>query len=119
VLEVSIRGEVEVTCQRCLGAMRQPVETTSRVAAVWSDDEARHLPKSLEPLVTGEETDLWELVEEELMLALPPFSYHDSEQCRRPEPASEPDEPEVAGQEQRENPFNVLAQLKGDREQTE
>ncbi len=42
-----------------------------------------HLPKHLDPLVIRElSCSLWELVEDELILAMRPFSYHDMEDCR-------------------------------------
>ena len=54
---------------------------------------------------------MWDVVEEELILALPPFSYHPVSECQQIEvglpPASTDD-----GGEGRSNPFDVLAQLK-------
>ena len=57
---------------------------------------------------------MWELVEEELILALSPFNYHEAKDCNEilsglAESAIE--EEEVS---QRPNPFDVLAQLKLD-----
>lgn len=114
-----VRGEVELTvrvpCQRCLNDMALPLRSEFAVAIVWTDDEAEQLPKHLEPwLVPDFEGDLHQLVEEEILLALPMVSYHDPESCQltdyqEPDPISEP----VAVQSQtRENPFSVLEQLK-------
>ncbi len=84
------------------------------LAIVWSDDQARQLPRDLDPLIVDtQEVALREIVEEELMLALPPFSYHKAEECgeilaeyRGPTAAEE-----VPAAE-KPNPFDVLAQLK-------
>ena len=82
---LAVDAVLPVECQRCLEAVSQTLAPRSELAAVWSDDQARHLPASLEPVLAGEEeVDLWELVEEELVLALPPFSYHDDPACIEP-----------------------------------
>ena len=114
LVRVVIDADVEVTCQRCLQSMKRHVESDSTLAIVWTDEQARQLPRSLEPLVVAaQEVDLWSVVEEELMLALPAFSYHESEACKEiladySGPAPEEEVP--AGK--RPNPFDVLAQLK-------
>ena len=114
VVHVRVLAEVQVTCQRCLTAMPLRVESDNRLAVVWSDDQASHLPRHLDPLIVpdGEEgCSLWDIVEEELILATPPYSYHEKD-CNElladltAQPAGE-GEGEV-----KSNPFDVLAQLK-------
>jgi DUF177 domain-containing protein len=114
LIHVALEAEVVVTCQRCLEPVSQSLASDNALAVVWTDEQAAHLPRHLEPLIVESEgCSLWELVEDELILALPPFSYHDTEECKKilagyiapgPEqeeaPASKP------------NPFNVLEQLK-------
>ena len=84
---------------------------------VWSEDQAKALPADLDPLlVTEERLSLAELLEEELLLALPLVALHD--EC--PRPASTGSEPEPEGdpddtQTNPDNPFAVLARLKGRR----
>jgi len=117
---LAVDAELPVECQRCLETVNETLTSRSELAAVWTDEQARHLPASLEPvLAAGEEVDLWELVEEELVLALPPFSYHDDQACidrlvpggaQREAPEEEP---------AKDNPFEVLAQLKRDRDSGE
>ncbi len=62
--------------------------------------------------------DLWQLVEEELLLALPSFNYHGDEQCgAKVGLAVAADDVEAVGadtERDRSNPFEVLAALKGD-----
>ena len=114
LVRVVIRADVEVTCQRCLQPMEAHVESDSTLAIVWTDDQARQLPRSLEALVVAaEDADLWGLVEEELMLALPAFSYHESEECKEIlADYSGPETAEAVPVEKKPNPFDVLAQLK-------
>lgn len=115
LVEVGFEAEVSVTCQRCLQPMDLNLAGNNTLAIVWTDDQAQHLPKHLDPLVVPEERcNLWELVEDELILALSPFNYHAAKDCNEilsgfTEPAVEVDEGA-----RRPNPFDVLAQLKTD-----
>lgn len=117
VLDLSVTMPVAVSCQRCLDPMPVKLVAHSQLAALWSDDQAQHLPLRYDPLITGEETDLWQVVEDELLLALPAFSYHDDPDCGevtgRSAPRTEPDTMPDAPQEN-DNPFGVLATLKKD-----
>ncbi|MCP5203232.1 MAG: DUF177 domain-containing protein [Pseudomonadales bacterium] len=115
LIHLAITAEIVVRCQRCLEPLAQTLASENTLAVVWTDEQAAHLPRHLEPLVLEEEAcRLWEVVEDELILALPPFSYHDTEQCRKIladySAREEPAEQAVAGD--KPNPFNVLAQLK-------
>lgn len=112
IVAVSVTAEVEVQCQRCLETMTTSVACSNLLAAVWTDDQARQLPSHLDPLLTGEDCNLWDLVEEELMLAMPPFSYHENTACNELLVALDEEAPEPGVSRQRPNPFDVLAQLK-------
>ena len=98
VVRVVTDSAVTVTCQRCLRPMSAALHSESTLAVVWTDEQARHLPASLDPLIAGEE-------------AMPPFSYHEQAECNTvlADLAAErvADEPV-----DRPNPFDVLAQLK-------
>lgn len=116
VVQVEISAEVAVICQRCLKSMALGLEAENTLGIVWNDDQAKHLPRHLDPLIVPEDEgcNLWELVEVELMLALPSFSYHDTQDCKEILSGySGQGEEEEAGAE-RPNPFDVLAQLKSD-----
>lgn len=118
VVAVEFEADVSVTCQRCLQPMDLSLAGDNTLAIVWNDDQARHLPKHLDPLIVPEEgCNLWELVEDELMLALSSFYYHEAEDCNEIlSGLSEPETEEVMGAT-RPNPFDVLAQLKSDDKQ--
>jgi len=115
LIHLETTAEVVLTCQRCLEPLPQSLACENTLAIVWTDEQAAHLPRHLEPLVVdGETGSLWDVVEDELILALPSFSYHNTEECKQvltrfnaaQAPAQEIEPAE------KPNPFNVLAQLK-------
>lgn len=107
-------AELAVVCQRCMGPMRLPVHVEFQLAVVTGQDEAALLPDEYDPLLLEEETlSLASVIEDELILALPVAPLHPVEECSvDPEDWSLTDiEPETVLQ--RENPFAVLAGIKG------
>ena len=113
LIKVSVAADISVTCQRCLESMPVHLETDNVLAIVWDDDSARQLPRYLEPMIVAEgPCNLWELVEEELMLGLPAFSYHETQECNEILAGlSSPPQLQEEG-DSKPNPFNVLAQMK-------
>ena len=112
VVEGQISALVYVQCQRCLGELEQSVTAQVNLALVAGEAQAKALPKDLDPwTVVDSSADLYHLIEEEILLALPMVAYH-SEQCVEQALYSSKQE----GSEQEEparNPFSVLEQLKG------
>lgn len=111
-----VRCEIEVTlvltCQRCLEPMSMPLEIDSRLALVEGIEEAERLPEELEPLMLEKDAVLHiaELVEDELLLAVPDAPKHSEEDCV---PGKDYYMDEVMENTQAEaNPFDVLAVLK-------
>ena len=84
VIDVDVEAVVSVVCQRCLEAM-----------TICEDDCA-----------------LWDLVEDELILALPAYSYHEGRDCNQLLEKLGDSDPAPSGADTRQNPFEVLAQLK-------
>lgn len=110
-LKGSLEAELEVTCQRCMQTMSLPVATRFVYALVTSADEIEALPKALEPyLIEGEEQSLIDLLEDELILALPMVSTH-QQPCS--EFLREQDETKQADKES-SSPFAVLKNLMTD-----
>jgi uncharacterized protein len=82
VINGQLDGQIKVECQRCLAPTIQKVSSEFQLAVVITDEQARHLPKYYEPLlVENDEVDLFVLVEEELLLSMPMFSYHSDKNC--------------------------------------
>ncbi|MGD8176577.1 YceD family protein [Marinimicrobium sp. ARAG 43.8] len=111
VVQGSAAGDLVFTCQRCLGPVTLPVEADIGLALVRTEMDAKQLPRSMDPWLLPEEgnTELFPMVEEELLLSMPSVAFHDHP-CIDEDLLSsgEPVEPEPA-----ENPFQVLKQLKG------
>jgi uncharacterized protein len=113
LITVEVDAEVAVTCQRCLELMPDSVSSENTLAVVWTDEQAQHLPRHLDALIVGEEgCNLWELVEDELILALPSYSYHEAKDCNEVLKGYTGPAPDEVAEEGRPNPFDVLAQLK-------
>jgi uncharacterized protein len=101
------------TCQRCLGMVALDLKSESSLAVVWNDEQAKGLPKQYDPLIAGEDADLWAVVEEELLLVLPVVSYHAVGDCSSLEGLStEEDDSDMPSETRKPNPFDVLAALK-------
>jgi len=106
----SVEAELSVYCQRCLDAMMVPVQQSFSLGLVDDEEQAHQLPEHLEPLLVADDgVSLYELVAEELLLALPIVSAH-AEQCGEQQYMREPDEHRVAP---RQKPFEGLANLLG------
>ncbi|MCX2973115.1 hypothetical protein EYC87_05880 [Halieaceae bacterium IMCC8485] len=116
VVAVEFEAKISVICQRCLQAMPLSMTGDNSLGVVLTDEQAKHLPRHLDALIVPEEScNLWELVEDELILALPPFSYHDTEDCKQILSEYTGPGPEEGEGDQKPNPFDVLAQLKTDK----
>jgi uncharacterized protein len=75
--EVAVQGELAGTCQRCMQALRLPLQSASRVALVASEDEAGRLPAEYETFLAAEgRCELAALVAEEVLLSLPIVPRH-------------------------------------------
>ena len=113
LIQIKVEADVEVCCQRCLSPMQVHLSTDNTLAIVWTDEQASHLPRHLDALLAEDGAcNLWELVEDELILDLPPYNNHDTEACKKILEAFSPQSPIEVAEEEKPNPFNVLEQLK-------
>lgn len=115
-----LRGCIEtcltLTCQRCLEPVEQKVNARVDLVLVWGEGQAKALPPDLEPLlVQDDRMPLSDLVEEELFLAMPLVALHDPCPQPLPEPGAPKESEGTGGGTGSDNPFAVLAQLKGRR----
>jgi len=108
-LNGTIRGPIELQCQRCLGPMRLSLDLEFRLGIVKDPAGASSLPERYEPLVAGTEPAfIADIVSDEVLLALPLVPSHpDSGECHEFVKDYQP--PQSA---KRENPFAMLAELK-------
>jgi uncharacterized protein len=107
-LHLKAHVHLSLVCQRCLGPVEAAVHAQRSFLFVAGEDAAAQLDADSEDdvLALTRALDLRELVEDELLLALPLVPRHDV--C--PEPLPMPPADEVA--EERPNPFAALASLK-------
>ena len=115
VADLVVDAQPEVVCQRCMQPMRWPVKVKSRVALVSDYDSADRVPEGLEVfLVEADSVSVRDLVDEEIMLAIPHVPRHeeDSECARRKvRLPGQPEGPEDAPDSQVQKPFAQLGEL--------
>jgi uncharacterized protein len=101
-------ARMALVCQRCLGAVVEPLEVERSFLFVHGEDAAAQLDADSDDdvLVLTRALDLRELLEDELLLALPLVPRHAA--CPAPLPLA--DTPALA--DDKPSPFAVLAALK-------
>ena len=76
--ELSLAGKATLQCQRCMQTMEFPLDSTTRVALIFTEADAAEVPEELEPVLAREgRISTGELVEEELLLLLPIVPLHE------------------------------------------
>lgn len=111
-----LQTEVVLECQRCLQPMQAPIDASFALGLVRNIDAAEQLPSHYEPLlVESDALFLRDIIEDELLLALPLVAKHDESQCvdvnqRAAEVAQHNDYD--SGESKKDNPFAALAALK-------
>ncbi len=110
-LQLTARLEVTLQCQRCLQPMTGQLHIERKFRFAADEAEALRLDEETEDdvLVMSREFDLHELVEDELILALPIVPRHEC--CPEPLRGADASAPARA-EDVRPNPFAVLARLK-------
>ena len=114
VADVRVHADVVLTCQRCMGPLRWPLASEGRAALVATPEEADRVPEQLETVFAeGHRISLRDLVEEELLLALPLVPRHASEHdCVGDEAdAEDATQPDEAALQETHRPFGQLAEL--------
>ena len=107
-LHLDADTQVSLECQRCLKPVNVPLQMSRQFLFVHGEDAAAQLDADSEDdvLAITRALDLRELIEDELLLAMPIVPRH--EVC--PEPLVAPADDEVA--DEPPNPFAALAALK-------
>ena len=86
------------------------------MAFVHDDEQARCLPKQYEPVIVDDDNcvDLLDVIEDDLLLALPLVAYHAVTECSglSSYETESLDESEDGVDQERINPFIILEQLK-------
>ncbi len=126
IVKGSIHCHLDMSCQRCLKPVSTPFHSELYVVFVSSDAQADNLQEGYDTwLVEDSRLFLKDFVEDEILLALPVVIAHDLDneqdrmQCKPQKALIEvlPDRfDEVDEGTQKENPFDVLKDLKLDNE---
>lgn len=107
VADVAFDATLTLQCQRCLAPMTIGIEGDSRVVLVETEEAAATVPPEFETALAPQgRMRLAELVEEELLLALPAAPRHAAGDC----PAAGPDAREDAAPDV-QRPFASLGEL--------
>jgi uncharacterized protein len=113
-LHLKAQAHLPQTCQRCLGEVTTflEVERSYRFVADEATAEAEDDEYDEDLLAISREFNLLELIEDELLMALPQVPMHDI--CPvQPKMAAVDEDFEAEGHEGKPNPFAILAALKG------
>ncbi|MDT0594337.1 23S rRNA accumulation protein YceD [Glaciecola petra] len=108
------KANVVVVCQRCNKCFEHSVNTEFCFAPVQGNQDLDIIPDAYEPVEVNDhgEVDLFELLEDELILALPIVALHAQEDCEIK--ADDLQFGEIEPEQERKNPFAVLKELKRD-----
>ena len=82
-LQLSVHGDVALTCQRCLGSLAHAVGIERVLHLARNETELERLdamPDS-DAILAGEKLDLLALVEDEVLLSLPLAAMHAEGEC--------------------------------------
>ena len=111
VADLTVNGAATLVCQRCMQPMTEPVNSSVRVALITAEADASRVPEHLEPvLAPGGLVSVGELVEEELLLALPIVPLHgQASDCAVP--ADAPVVADEAPEQTTQKPFAQLDKL--------
>ncbi len=104
-LHIEVRGEIILRCQRCLERLPYPVSTVSDLLVLSGEAGTVQNIEDLDGVAANSPLILQDLVEDEVLLALPIVPRHPAGECS------------VAPDEERDDagnasPFAVLKQLK-------
>ena len=106
IAEVSVR----MLCQRCLEPVAMSLRAELNLGIVKNDEAAEVLPKRYDPLIVVDNAlDVNQAIEDELILSLPLIPTHEDCEVKTEfmDPNAKPED------DSKENPFGILAQLKG------
>ncbi|MDO6426936.1 MULTISPECIES: 23S rRNA accumulation protein YceD [Thalassotalea] len=113
LITISGKGSVPatLTCQRCTESLESTLLIDFVFSPVKNQEAADELPSYYDAIELDEngEVNLRELVEDELILAIPLIPRHDQQDCQSPADSVWGKLPE---EQEKPNPFDVLKKLK-------
>lgn len=111
-IDLKIRGLLFLECQRCLGPLSWEVDIESHLALLKADDESSLLEDPFDSiLIDADGLDLVQVIEDEILTALPLAPVHKDEPTCREVSVDESDSEII--KEPMHKPFSGLASLVG------
>ncbi len=108
----ALTTKVQIVCQRCMGPVAHDLTLDLSLAFVYDEDHAKNIPADYDPVVmTDGDVILADMVEQEIILALPIVAYHEESGCN-PTAVKYASSTDDAPDDEKPNPFSILAQLK-------
>ena len=106
-LRLTVAGSINLRCQRCLGSLAYPVAVASSLLVLTgkAGSETAELD-DLDGIPADPHADVWDLIEDEVLLAIPLSPRHPEGTCNAAVDTA---------QDRAAPPFAVLANLKRDR----
>ena len=120
LLTGQIKTDAKLICQRCMGEMELPIALDFQLAFVRSEAEMERLPEGYEAtLIENTPMMLSDIIEDEILLALPSIPKHLDDSCSSDNLAegwkSQKTNETNTENVKQDNPFDVLASLKTDK----
>jgi len=110
MIEGSVDAQLAVACQRCLKPLELTLADDIRLALVQDEEAAAKLDDEIEPWIDAEyRLDPANIVEEQLLLAMPLAAYHDESECQIE--LSSSNATGVLSAEREPSPFAILKEL--------
>lgn len=109
LLEMSVNGTIDLSCQRCLEKIEHPLDVKTALLLARNEDELSHYDEDtfVDAIYASNELDILALIEDEVILSLPTSPRHeDATKCYS---STDTEIHEIIA---KEHPFNVLASLK-------
>lgn len=117
-----IDAELTLTCQRCMKPMQHRVDLDFKLGLVLNESQMERLPEGLEPYLVEEENNhLPDMLEDEMLLAMPLVAMHEhdcsdyqtdnSQGGNTSEPLDGQQKHRVDADDVKENPFAALKDL--------
>ena len=109
-----MRAQVQLICQRCNQNFDHSINTEFCFTPVQGIDNEELIPDAYEPVEVDDhgEVDLFQVLEDELILALPIVALHSQDDCTVK--AKDLQFGNIEPEPERKNPFAVLKELKRD-----
>jgi uncharacterized protein len=112
IIEGHISTELQLRCQRCMKPVSHVVNFSFKLGIVQNEAQMEKLPDDLEPYLIEDDTNhLPDMLEDELLLALPLVAMHEFECSAYLQDQEEGQQDKVEEPEKKENPFSVLKDL--------